>query len=346
MLAAKDSCYTVDRFGSVFSPAAHGQSSSLRALRPAAALLTAMAGVSTGYGCSVCGCSLSSDWAAQGYSSTAGFQASVRYEYSESSQLRSGDASIAPSDPFVVASAGETQQSTFNRVTVLSLDYATGGNWGVTLDVPFINRDHTTLGDGDPSVSSSEASGLGDLRVLARYQVHSLAQGFGIQFGLKLPTGRINQNFDAGPGEGQLLDRGLQLGSGTTDLLAGVSYFSRLTTSLGAFASALIDQPLAERADYLPSASLTLDTGLRLLNETWLTPQLQLNTRFDARERGSEGDAGNSGGTFVYLSPGVTAEIGGHLHAFAFFQLPVYQYVNGVQLEPRWLLSLGVTYKF
>ncbi len=317
-----------------------------RVLRAATAVLIAMAGVSIGYGCSVCGCSLSSDWAAQGYSTTAGFQATVRYEYSESSQLRSGAASISPSDPFVVASAGETQQSTFNRVTVLCLDYATGGKWGVTLDVPFINRDHTTLGDGDPSVSSSEASGLGDLRVLARYQVHSFARSFGFQFGLKLPTGRIDQNFDSGPGEGQLLDRGLQLGSGTTDLLAGVSYFSRLHTNLGAFASTLIDQPLAERAGYLPSASLTVNTGVRLLNTTWLTPQLQVNTRFDARERGAEGDAVNSGGTFVFLSPGVTAEIGEHLHAFVFYQIPVYQYVNGVQLEPRWLLSLGVRYKF
>lgn len=305
-----------------------------------------MAGVSVGYSCSVCGCSLSSDWAAQGYSTTYGFQAGVRYEYSESSQLRRGAASISASDPFVAASAGETQQSTFNRVTVLSVDYASGGKWGVTLDVPYINRDHSTLGDGDPGVSSSEASGLGDLRVLARYQVHSLARGFGFQFGLKLPTGRINQNFDAGPGDGQLLDRGLQLGSGTTDLLAGASYFSRLSTNLGAFASGLIDQPLAERADYLPSASVTLSTGLRLLNKTWLTPQLQVNTRLDARERGSEGDTDNSGGTFVYLSPGLTAEIGEHLHAFAFYQLPVYQRVNGVQLEPRWLLSLGVTYKF
>jgi hypothetical protein len=331
---------------SVFAVMLYHQVPIFRFLPAATVFLVAMAGVSIGYGCSVCGCSLSSDWAAQGYSTTPGFKASVRYEYSKSSQLRSGDAPISPSDPFVVAAAGETQQSTFNRVTVLGLDYATGGKWGVALDIPYINRDHTTLGDGDPSVSSSEASGLGDLRVLARYQVHSFARSFGFQIGLKLPTGRIDQNFDSGPGEGQLLDRGLQLGSGTTDLLAGVSYFSRLTPNLGAFASALIDQPLAERADYLPSASVTLNTGLRLLNETWLTPQLQINTRFDTRERGIEGDANNSGGTFVYLSPGVTAEIGEHLHAFAFVQLPVYQYVNGVQLEPRWLLSTGVTYKF
>lgn len=57
------------------------------------------------------------------------------------------------------------------------------------------------------------------------------------------------------------MDRGLQLGTGTTDLLAGVSYFSRPVTYVGAFASAMIDQPLAERENFLPPASLTVSTA-------------------------------------------------------------------------------------
>jgi hypothetical protein len=107
----------------------------------------------------------------------------------------------------------------------------------------------------------------------------------------------------------------------------------------------MADQPLAQKDNFMPSASLTVNTGVRLLTTGWLTPQLQVNTRFDARERGDEGDIDNSGGTFVYLSPGVTAEIGEHASAFAFFQVPVYQYANGVQLQPKWLLSLGVRCK-
>jgi hypothetical protein len=30
---------------------------------------------------------------------------------------------------------------------------------------------------------------------------------------------------------------------------------------------------------------------------------------------------------------------------FAFLQLPVYQRVNGLQLDPRWLLSVGFRFK-
>ncbi len=307
--------------------------------------LTLATSFTASYGCSVCSCSLSSDWAAQGYSSMEGFEAHVRYEYSDASQLRHEDRAISASNPVVLASAGETQKSTLNRVAVLGFDYASGGAWGVTVEAPYIDRDHTTLGAGDSTVTGSHASGLGDVRLLGRYQIHSFNQGLGFQFGLKLPTGGFHQNFNTGPEAGEPLDRGLQLGTGTTDLLAGVSYFYRVNTHVGTFASVMVDQPLAERENFMPSASLTVNAGVRLLTMGWLTPQVQVNTRFDGRERGDEADVGNSGGTFVYLSPGVTAEIGDHTSAFAFVQLPVYQRVNGVQLHPQWLMSLGIRYR-
>jgi hypothetical protein len=47
----------------------------------------------------------------------------------------------------------------------------------------------------------------------------------------------------------------------------------------------------------------------------------------------------------IFVSPGVTADLGPRLHAFTFVQLPLYQRVNGLQLEPRWLLSFGFRYE-
>jgi len=81
---------------------------------------------------------------------------------------------------------------------------------------------------------------------------------------------------------------------------------------------------------------------VRWLNSSRFTPQLQLNLKAEGREHGVEADTANSGGTIAYLSPGATVELAAHASAFVFVQLPVYQRVNGLQLEPRWLLSLGV----
>jgi hypothetical protein len=300
---------------------------------------------SVGYACSVCGCSLSSDWALQGYVDRPGLRADVRYEYYEQSELRSGTHSVNRGS-LALPNADEIQQSTLNRNVWLGLDYASADDWGVSAQLPYYNRSHGTIAPGDTAVSTSHAEGIGDLRVLGRYQFHhDMESSWSVQLGLKLPTGGFHQTFDGGPQAGGALDRGLQLGTGTTDALAGVSYFGRPTENLGCFIQALLQRPLDTREDFRPSTSLSLNGGVRWLNTSRFTPELQVNVRFDGRESGAQADYDNSGGTIVNLSPGVTFDIRRNLDAFAFVQIPVYQRVNGLQLQPEWLFSLGIRYK-
>lgn len=300
--------------------------------------------VSSALACSECGCSLSSDWSAQGYPDMPGFTANARFEYYDSNDLRAGThrvdrAAIAlPPDQ-------EIQQDTLNRNTWLGLDYVGAGHWAASAQLPFYDRFHRTIAEGDTAISESHGTGLGDLRLLARYQQYSIYRSFGFQFGLRLPTGRIDQTFASGPQASQPLDRGLQLGNGTTDLLVGASYFRRPAAHLAWFAQITADQPLNERAGFVPSTNVTANTGLRYLNATSVTPQLQFNARWDTREHGANADAPNSGGTVVYASPGVTVELGARSSGYVFVQLPVYRRVNGYQLEPHSLLTIGISTK-
>ena len=305
----------------------------------------ALAGTSTALACSVCGYSLSSDWAAQGYNTTTGLEAGVRFEYSDQTNLRSGTSSVDRST-LELPNENEIQQRTLNRSSWLDLNYVFNSSWALTAALPYYDRFHTTLAEGDTAISTSHASGHGDLRLLARYQKPGMNHSFSFQFGFKLPIGRFDQNFSEGPQTGELLDRGLQLGTGTTDLLVSASWFARPATSIGVFTQAQLDQPLAARDNFLPSTNVTLTGGIRWLNSSRFTPQLQLNLKTESREHGSQGDTANSGSTHAYLSPGVTAEITARSSAFVFVQLPVYQRVNGLQLEPRWTLSTGVRVKF
>ena len=57
-------------------------------------------------------------------------------------------------------------------------------------------------------------------------------------------------------------------------------------------------------------------------------------------------DVQNTAGIVAYLSPGLTAQLSAHVHAFAFVQLPVYSNLYGIQLFPRWTGSAGMTYAF
>jgi hypothetical protein len=294
--------------------------------------------------CSACGCSVNSDWTVQGSSPGSGLGLDVRYEYLEQSDLRSGAHSVDRAS-LTFPHDQEVQQSTLTRNLWLGVTYAASNAWNFTAQLPVIDRFHSTIAAGDTDISSSRTHNVGDLKLLASYQGFSAAPNFGLQFGLKLPTGRFNQNFDSGPQAGGLLDRGLQAGTGTTDALFGIFKSGSLMPSLGYFSQALLDQPLAMRDEFRPGTSVNANVGVRYAVSRWLEPQLQLDAHWEARESGELADRDNSGATQLLVAPGLTVHVAKHVDAYAFVQVPLWQHVNGLQLESRWLLSTGIRWR-
>jgi hypothetical protein len=305
--------------------------------------LLAAASACSSRACSVCGCSLSSDWAAQGYDMSSGVDGFLNFQYYNQDNLRTGTGTVDKA-LMAVPNTQEIQQDTLTRGTTLGLDFVASSHWGLDLLLPFYDRFHSTIAPGDTEISQSRATGAGDLKLVARYQAFHPRGSFGLEFGLKLPTGEFNQDFATGPQAGGLVDRGLQLGTGTTDLVLGASYFGRAGINLGYFAQATLQQALAERDGFLPSSTLNLDMGIRYLNTSSVTPLLQLNARWDSREHGTLADTADSGDAAFYFSPGFTVQLGVRNSLFAFVQLPLLQRVNGLQLDPRWLLSVGIRF--
>jgi hypothetical protein len=190
---------------------------------------------------------------------------------------------------------------------------------------------------------------LGDVRVLARRKLASFADQepsagvAALQLGLKLPTGKT----DIKNGDGDPAERSLQPGSGTTDLLIGASY-SRLqpTKNLSTFVQGLVQVPLYEHDDYKPGTRVSLDAGLRFGVGEQVGLLLQANALWRARDRGAEAEADDTGGTGVFLSPGLSYAPTKAFNLYGFFQFPVYQYVNGVQLTARKAFTIGANLRF
>jgi len=316
----------------------------LRPALPVAVLLMCI-GTKPAIACSSCGCTLSSDWASQGLASTGGWRADIRFDYFDQDQLRSGTDSIS-SRSLALPGDQEVQQYTINRNYSFVLDYSPNRNWGIGVMLPWYDRSHATIAEGDTEISSSHDSGIGDLRLLARYTGFDPQRGSGIEFGLKLPTGEFASDFRSGSLVGETIDRGLQLGTGTTDLLLGVYKFGALVQDWGYFAHALLSQPLDSREGFRPGTGINLNFGVRYTGSATFVPQLQVNARFEKRESGSNADIGNSGATLIYLSPGVSWNLSRRYSAYAFVQTPLYQRVNGLQIEARWLASVGLHYIF
>jgi hypothetical protein len=297
------------------------------------------------HACSACGCTLSSDWASQGLASSGGWRFDMRYDWFEQDQLRSGTDTVSRSS-FTFPTDEEVQQYTINRNVALSLDYSPGKDWGFNVTLPWFDRAHATIAEGDTEVSKSHDTGVGDLRLVGRYSGFDAQRSTGVLFGLKLPTGKFDDTFDSGPQQGEIVDRGLQLGTGTTDALLGIYNFGALSQDWGYFGQALLQQPLNSRDGFKPGTGLNINFGLRYTASATFEPQLQLNARVEQREQGANADVENSGATLVYLSPGVTWNPTRRLSVYAFVQAPIYQRVNGLQLEATKFASVGVHYHF
>ena len=301
----------------------------------------------SGRACSSCGCTLSSDWENQGLSSTPGLRVDLRYDYINQDQLRHGSGTASSAD---VASAltngtvGETEVKTRNHYYTLGLDYSPDRDWGINVQIPYIDRDHATLGAGDTENTNSHTRSLGDIKLIGRYQGFFEARDTGVLLGVKLPTGKRDANFASGPGAGQQLDRSLQPGSGSTDIILGVYHTRALGKNWDGFAQAIYQAAVRIKDDYRPGNSLNLNAGVRYVDWGSVVPQLQLNARAVRRDSGLNSDPDNTGGRLVYLSPGVTVAVSKSAKVYGFIQLPLYQYVEGLQLSPRWNASVGLNF--
>jgi hypothetical protein len=93
--------------------------------------------------CASCGCTLSSDWASQQFSYTPGLKLDLRYDYLDQNQLRSGSRAISPDAASQIVNNGnpqEVEKYTRNDYLTLGIDYSASRDWGVNVQVPYIDR--------------------------------------------------------------------------------------------------------------------------------------------------------------------------------------------------------------
>jgi hypothetical protein len=270
----------------------------------------------------------------------------LRFEYIDQDQPRAGSRRVG---------VGEIRQHhdeirTINRNWLATYDYTFNEAWGVSATLPVIDRSHSHIHNhgGAQIFDSWNFSEIGDLRVLARRQWRSESveaqrlNFYGANFGVKLPTG----SDDVRNPEGLLAERTLQPGTGTTDVLLG-GYFRRMLSSGDSwFVDALVQAPLNMKDEFRPGVRTSIDLGYRREVGDKLGLMLQVNAQHRRPDHGLEAEPQNSGGDFVFLSPGASYALGHKLQVYGFVQLPLYQHVNGVQLTADWAVVAGFSAKF
>jgi hypothetical protein len=241
-----------------------------------------------------------------------------------------------------------------------------GGMYGVSDELTVmvmapvldISMDHRVNMSGE--AFTTEADGFGDAKVSGIYELSNDGkQSLLLNMGLSIPTGSIDEK-DVTPatsGADVQLPYPMQLGSGTYDLLPGVTWLKNINGSqLGVQARATLRMgdndngyTLGDRymltSWYSHEVNQSFSSSVRVSAESWdnidgtddqlnpMAPMMVPTARTDLRA-----------GKRVDLLVGVSWDTGGHLSGHrlaAEVGAPVYQDLDGPQLETDLVFALG-----
>ena len=292
-------------------------------------------------------CLINTDWSAQGAYVEEGVRADLHYESIDLDQPQSGTRRVAVGE----IARHHDEVETKNRNWVATVDWNAAPTWGLSLSIPYVDRDHLHIHNhaGEKEPETWRFRSLGDVRVTARHELiasrddPSRIASAGIMFGVKLPTGK----FDVKNDDGEEAERTLQPGTGTTDLIiGGYWYCGNPLEDWSWFARAQAVIPANSRDGYKPGKQLNVDAGYRRGIGHDAAVMLQLNAHVNDRDSGENAEPEDSGKRQLFLSPGVSWNFTRNAQVYAFAQFPLYQAVNGVQLTAKWSALAGVSWRF
>jgi hypothetical protein len=242
---------------------------------------------------------------------------------------------------FQKASGGGNELKVWTAPAIFS--YALMTDATLNLVVPYQRRHlETPAGDFD-------ADGIGDIALFGKYRFYRRDLPFGrdqISFigGLELPSGSTSK------GPGLKAAPSLQLGSGGVDGIVGVAAgTTRRSYSIEASLRGKIN---SEAKDFKFGNVLLYD--LYLAYQTypeWPTPPAQLNfsIEFNGRTSGDnevDGKEVDTGGTVLFISPGIQYIVTGNLLFETGVQIPIVNDFPSGELEPDFTVLFGFRYFF
>ena len=254
------------------------------------------------------------------------------------------------------ATVGEIQRDhdevrTLNRMTTARGVYRAGPAWSFSASLPWIDRYHEHIHHdvGEAEIERFNYSGIGDLEVATLRSFgggESRRRAF-VSAGVKMPTGDTSVPNE----EGDQPEPAARPGSGSWDVLAGMG----IEWQLGA-GDRMVPLRLSATGRYNgfgtedyrigPELQAHLGTEYPLMRSLSLLAQANLRVRGQDDVGSSGVNEADTGGTMVFLSPGVRAAVSRAASVYALVQIPVYQRVNGIQIVSDGNLYVGVSRGF
>lgn len=247
-----------------------------------------------------------------------------------------------------IVAGGHTEIRTNNQLMQLDVSYGLSSEAALTLAIPFMNdRTHEHAHEGGDFSRQDGSSGFGDIRLIGKIAPWITTRQLAVLgVGIKLPTGE----YKLLDHEGEINEPTIQPGTGSWDALFSAHYSYQISPhEWDVFLGSSYQLATENGKDYRFGNTFILNGGTSTsftLHEKMTTGSLQVNLRHTPRDEFRGEDVPSTGGTWVYLTPGLRLASSPNTSFYAHVQWPIYQRVNEVNLVPRYGLIFGVSHAF
>jgi hypothetical protein len=268
----------------------------------------------------------------------------LSFQYIDQDRLRHGRHEISRPEP---PEEGELEIRTVNRITTLVANYAVTPDMILSGSLPYVSRYHEHFDSREPG--TFHLDGIGDGSLSARYRfLPDLWGGLAV----KLPTG----NRSSTNATGDEAEPTIAPGSGSTDLSVSAVYQSTASVrsltygplgnvaAMPWFAGVTVRRNGKGTKDYRTGDEIQVNAGANYPVFESFQVLFQLNYRARSKDDVGRTDAirGDTGGTFLYASPGLRFAFTPKTALYGYVQIPIYQRINGVNIVSRYNLFGGL----
>jgi len=238
----------------------------------------------------------------------------------------------------------ELGQEGFNKKEIdeqrvsLNLAYAPSSRWMLGLNVPYVNRQLESF-----NLSEEEVTTLGDVSITIKnyMQEKEFLQKhmYGFLGGIKFPTASEEEDDNGVP-----LDFDVQAGQGATVVNVG-GWYANFSYPYLFYTSATYHVANEGYQDFEAGDALVYNATVQYATDHDLSYYLSMEGRSSQKDAFDGVDDEDSGGTIVFLAPGIIYTIKQDLLLNAAVKFPALDELDGDHEEGT-IISIGVTYDF
>jgi hypothetical protein len=273
------------------------------------------------------------------------FELSLRVDYTNFEDISRAEAERRALRSGEFDTLQESYLTTVGLAYGVTNDFQIGAQIGYYAANNFIDAE---LEDGEAESADADPEGLTDLWLNAKYRVMRGRPGnLSLLAGIKLPTGKDDEELD----NGERLEASSQPGTGAVDYQFGVAYSRFLTSRVTVDASGIYtlrteedDFEVGDRFDAGVGVAYRLTQSIQSFPNVSLFGEATLVWLESDEEDGEENS--NSGGWTIYVTPGVRVRFNENVALTVAPSIPVYQDLNGDQVETDLKLAAALAFTY